>query len=553
MKPTQFFLLCLVWAGQPTLSANAAPPDASNSTAEASRSHCQALSSPTSSLVKWVSDWVKTAAEPTIALPDLVSSFVVPPLSAYLNPSAFPALNDRARFAKVPVIRYGDETAPEALEADLKYLQQKEVTPISLDQLITHLRTGLSLPAKPILLTVDQSNLDRYNDIYRQLKRFSTPAVFSVAMQVPGTTVLNSSTWQQLRAIAKDPLITISAYGSSDESQPLAKQTLEAQLESSVHYFTYKAGGYTAQTSERVRNSGYLAALKTEDGTLDAASRVAGESESLLAIERVSQSHLAEMVSQAWGGSALPSQTSGFDFSAPIQKTTATINQTPFIFISGGKPITIHAKSRYQVPDIVADLGAIAGVDGGFFSMKFLDSNVMIGPVYSQTTQKFVSGGDRDNLRLKNRPLVLISSQEVRFVPFDPDQHNSLKGLQATLAGLTDAFVAAAWLVRDSQPQPEAAFGNLFDFNAARHRAFWGINQAGQPTIGVSETPIGSVDLGKALAKAGYRDVVMLDSGASTSLAYKGESLVAYTPRPVPHVVALLPSHAPNSCVLAQR
>ena len=33
----------------------------------------------------------------------------------------------------------------------------------------------------------------------------------------------------------------------------------------------------------------------------------------------------------------------------------------------------------------------------------------------------------------------------------------------------------------------------------------------------------------------------MLDSGASTSLAYKGESLVGYTPRPVPHVVALVP------------
>jgi hypothetical protein len=33
----------------------------------------------------------------------------------------------------------------------------------------------------------------------------------------------------------------------------------------------------------------------------------------------------------------------------------------------------------------------------------------------------------------------------------------------------------------------------------------------------------------------------MLDSGASTSLSYQGESLVGYTPRPVPHVVALYP------------
>jgi hypothetical protein len=74
-----------------------------------------------------------------------------------------------------------------------------------------------------------------------------------------------------------------------------------------------------------------------------------------------------------------------------------------------------------------------------------------------------------------------------------------------------------------------------------RHRAFWGINQQGQPQIGVSTEPIGSVDLGIALAKAGFRDAVMLDSGASTSLAFKGASLVGYTPRPVPHVVGLIP------------
>jgi poly-beta-1,6-N-acetyl-D-glucosamine N-deacetylase len=35
--------------------------------------------------------------------------------------------------------------------------------------------------------------------------------------------------------------------------------------------------------------------------------------------------------------------------------------------------------------------------------------------------------------------------------------------------------------------------------------------------------------------------VVMLDSGASAALAYKGKSVMSYDPRPVPHIVALLP------------
>jgi hypothetical protein len=48
------------------------------------------------------------------------------------------------------------------------------------------------------------------------------------------------------------------------------------------------------------------------------------------------------------------------------------------------------------------------------------------------------------------------------------------------------------------------------------------------------------------LHQLGLRDAVMLDSGASTSLAYEGVSLVGYTPRPVPHVVALFPTENPD-------
>ncbi len=107
--------------------------------------------------------------------------------------------------------------------------------------------------------------------------------------------------------------------------------------------------------------------------------------------------------------------------------------------------------------------------------------------------------------------------------------------------GVTDAFVAAAWLVKDGQPQSRESFGTLYGFDALRHRAFWGINQAGQPVIGVSRDPIDSMALGELLVQAGFREAVMLDSGASTSLAYQGQSQVHYTPRPVPHVVALFP------------
>jgi hypothetical protein len=217
------------------------------------------------------------------------------------------------------------------------------------------------------------------------------------------------------------------------------------------------------------------------------------------------------------------------------------IEDVPLILITGGRPITIHADSRYQVQEILASSEAIAGVDGAFFSLEFLDSNTIIGPVASQSTRKFVPGNSGENPLLNGRPLVLLNSSSVKFVPFDASRHNSLAGIRQEMADVTDAFVGAAWLVRDGQPQPPEAFGNLFDFDAARDRAFWGINRAGQPVVGVSRDMVDSVLLGELLAKAGFRDAIMLDSGASASLAYRGESLMEYIPRPVPHVVGLVP------------
>lgn len=234
----------------------------------------------------------------------------------------------------------------------------------------------------------------------------------------------------------------------------------------------------------------------------------------------------------------------GFNFSSPIQRVDTEVSDIPLTLISGGKPITIHADSRYQLEEVVAKSGinATAAVDGGFFSLKFLNSNVMIGPVYSQSTNKFIPGNKGENTKLAGRPLVLISPVAVKYIAFEPDKHNTFKGIQAEMPGVTDAFVGAAWLVEDGEPKPANYFNFLQGADGVRFRAFWGMNKAGVPVIGVSAKKLDSANLAKVLSEAEIQDAVMLDSGASTSLIYKGQSLVGYTPRPVPHAVALVGS-----------
>lgn len=236
----------------------------------------------------------------------------------------------------------------------------------------------------------------------------------------------------------------------------------------------------------------------------------------------------------------------GFNFSSPIQRVDTTIGDMPLTLISGGKPITIHADSRYQLEDVVAKSGtnAVAAVDGGFFSLKYLNSNVMIGPVYSQVTKEFIPGNKSENKILADRPLVLISPTAVKYIPFEPEKHETLEGIQAQMPGVTDAFVGAAWLVENGKPKPADYFNFLQGADGVRFRAFWGINQQGVPVIGVSAKKLDSARLAQVLTEAGIQDAVMLDSGASTSLVYKGQSLVGYTPRPVPHAVALVGSES---------
>jgi peptidoglycan/xylan/chitin deacetylase (PgdA/CDA1 family) len=470
------------------------------------------------------------------------------------------AVHPWAKMARVPVIMYHDivpekevffDVTPAELEADFAWIRDRGLTPISLEALVAHLKSGLPLPEQPILLTFDDGYGGHYTDVYPLLKKYNYPAVFSVYPKGVGDNSgrLHAS-WDEWREMAANPLVTIAAHslthpldlrGMSDDElkQEIfdSKQVLETELGIPIRYFTYPVGHYDARVLQWTKAAGYEAALTMQDGV----NRFASETGNLFAIDRIGQSALEQVGEQAFGGLPLPRLDGGFEFDAPIElERRVTIEGVDFAFIRGGSPITIHADTRYALVDIQKNSEAIAAVDGGFFSLKYLDSNVMIGPVLGRNTGEFVPGNAGENRLLRGRPLVTMGQHGVRFVPFDPDRHNTREGVEAEMPGLTDAFVGAAWLVRDGQPQPDAAFGDLFDFNAQRHRAFWGIDRTGRPVVGVSLEPVGSVRLGQLLWQAGLWDAVMLDSGASTALAYDGESLVGYEPRPVPHAVGLV-------------
>lgn len=489
---------------------------------------------------------------------------------AQLGAEPWPGIHAQATEARVPVLMYHDvltppevffDLTPEDFEAHLQTILDNGLTPISPDHLVQHLRTGKPLPEKPVLITLDDGYVGHYEHVLPLLQKYQVPATFFVFPgKVDGDVVGRSTlTWDQLKIMAAEPLVTIASHSVthpsdlrelSDEDLSYevveSKQRLESQLGMPMRYFSYPTGYYDERVAQAVADAGYLAAFTMRQQN----EQFAGASESLLAIERFGQSNLADLVDVAWSGplaagvAPVAVADSEFNFATPVDHQKLDLDGQSFTLISGGHPVTIHANSRYQLPEILAGSNITGAVDGGFFSLRYLDSNVMIGPVLSQSTKQFVPGYAGETPRLNSRPLVLIAPHRVLFVPFDAARHNTLAGLARELPGVTDAFVAAAWLVKDGLPQPASSFGTLFDYDARRHRAFWGINTAGQPVVGVTHTMVDSVELGEILYQSGLRDAVMLDSGASASLTYQGDSLVGYIPRPVPHLVGLVPPEA---------
>lgn len=476
-------------------------------------------------------------------------------------PRPLPEIHDYARKAKVPVFMYHDilprkevffDVTPRELRADFEFLRRQEITPVSLDDLVLHLRTGAPLPEKPVLLSFDDGYGGHYEYVYPLLKEYSYPATFAIytnKMELKGGRT--SVTWEQLQEMAADPLVTLTSHSIShpndlrelndedlDREVFESKQILEERLGIEIKYFTYPVGKSDDRVRERVAAAGYIAGLSMKDGN----TKFANNSEDLLQIARFGQSRLEQVSPQAWGGYPLPRADGGFNFSTPIRRQRHRVGRHEIMLITGGRPLTIHDNTRDQVQNIIRGTEAIAAVDGTFFSLRYLTSNKLFGPALSSISrneENFIPGDPGENPLLANRPLVLIGPESANFVPFDPDRHNTMEGLQAELAAVTDAFVGAAWLVREGEAQPRESFGKLYGFDAYRFRAFWGINLAGQPVVGASMNPIDSVSLGKVLEELGFRDAIMLDSGASTSLVYRGDSQMIFTPRPVPHVVAL--------------
>ncbi|MEP0872469.1 polysaccharide deacetylase family protein [Trichocoleus desertorum AS-A10] len=232
----------------------------------------------------------------------------------------FPKLHPHALKARVPIMMYHDilpakkvayDLTPNELRQHFERLKSNQMTPISLAQLMAHLRTGSPLPKKSILLTFDDGYGGHYQYAYPLLKEYGYPAVFSIhTSSVEVNAGRTHVSWQELRTMANDPLVTIASHSKTHpvltklSHQQLvqevadSKKILESRLGRSVQYFTYPYGLYDARVKRAVANANYFAAIAYAVPT----ERFANQSPDLLSLARFEKSQLEKVIPQAWSG-----------------------------------------------------------------------------------------------------------------------------------------------------------------------------------------------------------------------------------------------------------
>lgn len=174
--------------------------------------------------------------------------------------------------------RNGLSTPPAVFEQQMKYLAENGYTTITLDKMAGAFSGHDSLPAKPIIITIDDGYNDAYYNAFPILKKYNLQATMLIITDVVDTAPYLS--WSQIKEMYSSGLITFIShtrhhYFLTSLSQPAldneiieSKKILESKLGTTINWFGYPYGGFNQRVIDTVRKAGFIGAVTTLPGVM---------------------------------------------------------------------------------------------------------------------------------------------------------------------------------------------------------------------------------------------------------------------------------------------
>lgn len=165
----------------------------------------------------------------------------------------------------------------EMFRKQMQYLKDKNYSIIGMEDLQNFLENGINLPAKPVLITVDDAYDDNYLEMFPILKEFGFKAtIFTPTGLVDNTRYLS---WQKIEEMKNSGLIyfgnhTWSHHGSNgttelqDKEIGLADKQLTEKKLNLCKVFAYPYGKPSLNAEKALEQLGYKIAFTTTRGNL---------------------------------------------------------------------------------------------------------------------------------------------------------------------------------------------------------------------------------------------------------------------------------------------
>ena len=180
--------------------------------------------------------------------------------------------------------RFGEDSLPSTsvrlaqFDAHLAELTSGGYEVMALPEIAARLRSGTALPEHAVAITIDDAALSVYSEAWPRLKALNLPFTLFVSTEPLDLGLASYMSWEQLREIAADPLVTIGHHGHAHAHMawldPAAQRTdidkasarFTAELGDVPELFAYPYGEVSLALRQTVAEAGFTAAFGQHSG-----------------------------------------------------------------------------------------------------------------------------------------------------------------------------------------------------------------------------------------------------------------------------------------------
>lgn len=184
--------------------------------------------------------------------------------------------------------RFGENDYPstntrlEQLDAHIEELKNGEYTLLSLGEIVRRLKSGEGFPEKSVGVTIDDAYRSVYTEAWPRFKEAGIPFTLFVATNPVDRGLKRYMTWNMIREIAADPLVTIGSQTAThlhmiDSGEARNRQDLEVsnkRFQEELGYvpelIAYPYGEFSKDVIQLSQDMGFVAGFGQHSGAFGA-------------------------------------------------------------------------------------------------------------------------------------------------------------------------------------------------------------------------------------------------------------------------------------------